>query len=115
MPVPSASHVFETGLYSTASSGLLDNLVRQQLESLAVDIDMSTPPAPSPHSEDLIVEMGEYFSRTAIIWAHLTERLLKAPQMTEALHKVHERSNMLSSMSNLEEIVKIDVENSRLR
>ncbi|TWU75943.1 hypothetical protein ED733_006472 [Metarhizium rileyi] len=115
MPVPSASHLFEAGLSSCPTrSGFLDSIVQQQLELASRDMKTNTPP-PSSEPEDLVSDLGEYFTRTATIWAQLTQQLIKGPHITQASYRAHERSRTESRMSDLAELAKFDVGLTKLR
>lgn len=115
-PLPPLRHVFDTGLRSFAPrSGNLDMLVQQQLELVARNFDMRNTPPQNSDSEDLIAEMGDYFTRTAMLWAHLTEHLAQGPHIDQESHRAHERSKAETHLSDLREIVRIDVHTARLR
>ncbi|KID67655.1 hypothetical protein MAN_04413, partial [Metarhizium hybridum] len=116
MSIPSTSQLFEAGLRNSPSqSGFLDSLVKQQLEIASRDMEMNTPPPLSSDSEDLVSDLGEYFTRTAAIWAQLTQRLIKGPHIIQASFRAHERSRAESRMSDLAELAKIDMGLSKLR
>ncbi|PHH62489.1 hypothetical protein CDD81_7062 [Ophiocordyceps australis] len=111
MSIPSA--VFERGL-DAVSSPMLSKLIQQHLESAVRDVEMTT--APAPNSGDLMLnDMGDYFSRTAMLWACLADRLIKGPELEEANYMAHERSRAGSGMSDLSEVARVDVDISRLR
>ncbi|KYK55136.1 hypothetical protein DCS_07098 [Drechmeria coniospora] len=112
----SATHVFESG-FRNLESHLLENLIRAHLERALEDLDQRSPPQPfsSSNSRDLLIEMGDYFSRTAVMWGYLTDNLLNAPNLAQAAIKAHERSRTDSGMSDLSEIAQIDLDTTRLR
>ncbi|GAO14996.1 hypothetical protein UVI_02027770 [Ustilaginoidea virens] len=58
--------------------------------------------------------MGDYFARTSILWAQLTEHLIKGPHITQASIKAHERCRTESHMSDFAELARIDVNISKL-
>lgn len=116
MPVPSASFVFNAGLRNgTSQSESLEFIVQRQLGLLSRELEMNTPPPSSSDSEDLVSELGEYFTRTAAMWAQLTQYLVKGPHITQAAVKACERSQAMSHMSDLGELAKIDVDLSKLK
>ncbi|PHH84205.1 hypothetical protein CDD83_2323 [Cordyceps sp. RAO-2017] len=110
--MPPAAHIFEPGLDAPA---LLQDLIREHLERASHDLDRTKPP-PSPASGDFLLnEMGDYFCRTAMTWAYLTESLLKGPHLEQATYRAHERSRTDSGMSDLSEVTRIDIDITRLR
>ncbi|POR34632.1 Uncharacterized protein TPAR_05172 [Tolypocladium paradoxum] len=113
MSMPSAAHIFEPGV-DALSSAFLDKLVREHIERAMEDLDMNSPPPSAPSSGDLLNDMGDYFSRTAMMWAYLTENLLKGPHLEQAMLKAHERSRADSGMSDLSEVARIDMDIARL-
>lgn len=113
--MPSAAHIFEVGV-GALPSAFLDKLVREHIERAMEDLDLNSPPPPAPSSSDLLLnDMGHYFSRTAMMWAYLTENLLKGPHLEQALLKAHDRSRTDSGMSDLSEVARIDVDIARLQ
>ncbi|KAG5982957.1 hypothetical protein E4U55_001057 [Claviceps digitariae] len=116
MPLPTMPYVFDNGLkYFSSSNGNLDALVRQQLEFAAQDVGvMYTPPSESD-SEDLVAELGEYLTRTAMLWAQLTEQLVHGPHIAQTAIQAHERSKAVSHLSDLAEVARIDVNVAKLR
>ncbi|KAG6006210.1 hypothetical protein E4U21_007249 [Claviceps maximensis] len=116
MPLPPVPHVFDTGLkYFFSPSGSLDALIRQQLEFAARDVGMMNNPPPGSGSEDLVVELGEYLTRTAMLWAQLTEQLVHGPHIAQTTIQAHERSRIISQLSDLAEVARIDVNVAKLR
>lgn len=116
MPAPSASYVFDAGLRNISSkSESLHSIIQLQLDLISQEAEMNTPPPSSSDSEDIVTELGEYFTRTAAMWAQLTQQLIKGPHITQAAVMACERSKSLSHMSDLGELAKIDVDLSRLR
>lgn len=116
MSIPSASHLFKAGLGNPSSqSDYLDTIVQKEIELASRDVEMRTPPPSSPHAEDLVSELGEYFARTATMWAQLTQQLIKGPHITEASYQAHERSRRQSHMSDLAEVATIDYNLSKLK
>ncbi|PFH57138.1 hypothetical protein XA68_15468 [Ophiocordyceps unilateralis] len=114
-PLPPPAHVFEHALdASISSSPLLDQLVRQHLDGAAHEIDMmeSRPPR---SGDFLLNDMGDYFCRTATLWAYLTESLLDGHILEEATLRAHERSRTDTGMSDLSNVARVDVDISRLR
>lgn len=109
-------YVFDTGLkYFPSPSGSLDALVRQQLEFAARDVGILNAPPPVSDSDDLVTEMGEYLTRTAMLWAQLTEQLVHGPHIAQTTIQAHERSKAVSHLSDLAEVAKIDVNIAKLR
>ena len=116
MPFPSSCHLFETGLRNTSQPSYLDTLIRQQLELVSRGLYMNAPQHVSAGGPfDVVSEIGEYLTRTSILWAQLTEHLIKGPHINQASYRAHERSQQQSHMSNLAEVAKIDVDIGRLR
>ncbi|KAG6009187.1 hypothetical protein E4U54_008595 [Claviceps lovelessii] len=116
MPLPPMHYVFDTGLkYFPSPSGSLDALVRQQLEFAARDVGILNAPPPVSDSDDLVTEMGEYLTRTAMLWAQLTEQLVHGPHIAQTTIQAHERSKAVSHLSDLAEVAKIDVNIAKLR
>lgn len=75
---------------------------------------MHSPPPSSPSSGNLLNDMGDNFSLTALMWAYLTENLLKR-HLEQVMLKAHERSRAESGMSDLSEVARIDVDIARLQ
>ncbi|KAG6304111.1 hypothetical protein E4U09_000020 [Claviceps aff. purpurea] len=116
MPLPPLPHVFDSGLRSlSSSSDILNMLVRQQLDVAVRNVGMMNFPLQGSDSEDLVAELGEYFARTALLWAQLTEQLVHAPQVAESSQQAHERSRAVSHLSDLAEVARIDVNMEKLR
>lgn len=116
MSVPPVPQVFESGLRKyPLRSGYLDTLIRQQLDVISKDLDMNTPPPSCSDPEDLVAEIGDYFARTANVWAKLSERLSHGPHIDQASLEAHERSQAVSRMSDLTELTRLDVHVSKLR
>lgn len=90
-------------------------LVRQQLDVAVRNVGMMNFPLQGSDSEDLVAELGEYFARTALLWAQLTEQLVHAPQVAESSQQAHERSRAVSHLSDLAEVARIDVNMEKLR
>lgn len=113
--MPRAAHIFEPAL-DASSSPLLESLIRDHLECATHDLAMSTPPPSTPGCGDLLLnDMGDYLYRTATLWAYLTDRLLKGPQLEQAAYNAHERSRTGTGMSDLTEVARVDVDITRLR
>ncbi|KAG6036657.1 hypothetical protein E4U41_005565 [Claviceps citrina] len=118
MSLPPVPHVFDTGLRTFHSrSGSLDMLVRQHLEFAALDVGMMNTPPPGSDSleEDIVSEIGDYFTRTAMLWARLTEQLAHGTHIVQASHRAHERSKAVSHLSDLSEVARVDVNIAKLR
>ncbi|KAJ6442030.1 protein phosphatase inhibitor [Purpureocillium lavendulum] len=114
MSMPSASSVFDSGL-DGFSSPFLDKIVRNSITHAMETLDIgATSPGP-PSTGDLLNDMGDYCSRTAMMWALVTEDLLKGPHLEQALRRAHDRSCLDSGMSDLSEVTRIDMDLSRLR
>ena len=115
MPVPSPSCLFDAGLRNTSSpSEGMKSITQRQLNLFSKRFKMNTPHSTSD-SEDVVGDLGEYFTGTAAMWARLTHQLINGPHINEAAVKACERSKALSHMSDLGEIAKIDVDLSILR
>ncbi|RDA91239.1 hypothetical protein CP533_0664 [Ophiocordyceps camponoti-saundersi (nom. inval.)] len=110
---PAPPPIFESGLNDT-SSPLLEQLVRQHLAAHQPDMTMMDS-RPSRSGDFLLNDMGDYFCRTATLWAHLTESLLDARLLEEATVRAHERSRTDTGMSDLTNVARIDVDITRLR
>ncbi|RDA84596.1 hypothetical protein CP532_6045 [Ophiocordyceps camponoti-leonardi (nom. inval.)] len=116
-PHPPLPPVFESGLIN-ASSPLLDQLVRRHLEraSAAHQAEMTMMDSRTPRSGDFLLnDMGDYFCRTASLWASLTDSLLDRHLLEEATVRAHERSRTDTGMSDLTNVARVDVDISRLR
>ncbi|KAG5946087.1 hypothetical protein E4U53_006634, partial [Claviceps sorghi] len=115
MPLPPTPYVFDTGLkYFSSPGGSLDNLVRQQLEFAARDVGMMNTHHQGSDSGDLVTELGEYFTQTAMLWAQLTEQLVHGSHIAQTTIKAHERSKAISHLSDLAEVARIDVNVAKL-
>lgn len=120
MSVPSPSHVFESGLQAPSlTSGHLDSLIRQQLDIATNDIAMtSDTPSPMPvrtsSDNSLLNEMGEYLTRTANIWAQLTENLARGPHIDKAAREVHKQAQRHTGLSDLTAITQLDMDHGKL-
>ncbi|UNI22672.1 hypothetical protein JDV02_008537 [Purpureocillium takamizusanense] len=114
MSMPPASSVFDSGL-DGFSSPYLDEIVRNSISHAMDTLDISAPSPGPPSASDLLNDMGDYCSRTAMMWALVTENLLKGPHLEQAARRAHERSCTDSGMSDLSEVARIDVDIARLR
>ncbi|KJZ78616.1 hypothetical protein HIM_02007 [Hirsutella minnesotensis 3608] len=113
--MPPIAHVFEPGL-DALSSPLLEKLIREHLERASHDLDATTPPPSAGSSGDFLLnDMGDYFCRTAVLWAYLTDQLLKGPHLEQAAYHAHERSRTDTGMSDLSEVARLDMDITRLR
>ena len=112
--MPSASSVFDSGL-DGFSSPYLDKIVRNSISRAMETLDISAPSPGPPNASDLLNDMGDYCSRTAMMWDLVTENLLKGPHLEQAARKAHERSCTDSGMSDLSEVARIDMDIDRLR
>lgn len=114
MSVPRAPSVFESGL-DAFSSPYLDKLVRDSIDRAMDTLEVKTPPPGPPSPGHLLDELGNYCSRTALMWARVTEGLLQGPHLEQAAMTAHERSRTDSGMSDLSEVARVDVDIARLR
>lgn len=123
MSLPTATDLFESGLAPPATAHL-EALIRQHLELATRDVDMTsdTPPSSPPETPSsssnpgaLLNEVGEYLTRTAMVWSSLTEKLMKGPHIDRVTLEVHENSRTESRLSDFTAIVAMDMDIGRLR
>lgn len=131
--MPPVACLFEPGVTASQSYSL-EKLIREHVDQAVRDLNAkrlattstaaasaatattaTTVPSVVPHPGDLLSEMGDYLSWTAMLWAYLTENLLKSSGLEQAMVRAHERSRAQSAMSDLSEVARIDVEIARLR
>lgn len=63
----------------------------------------------------LIEDLGEYLTRTSLLWARFTENLVKGPHMEELARRLHMQSRTETGMSDMSAISLEDSGFTRLR
>ncbi|KAH8654285.1 hypothetical protein BGZ61DRAFT_204429 [Ilyonectria robusta] len=117
MPIPTVVPDFEYGTNAAPTSSL-ETLVRRQLEIAARAVGTTAvAPAMTPpvHPNSLIIDMGDYLTRAARVWFHLTTNLVDGPHVGMAVVDAHEQMRLENHVSELSPIMLMDLEFGRLR
>ncbi|KAM5346714.1 hypothetical protein ACJ41O_009719 [Fusarium nematophilum] len=117
MSIPTVGHVFESGIRANSmESNALDALVRHQLEAATKEMAMTfAEPASTRKSKTIIGDMGEYLAQTAQIWFSLTDRLIEGSHVAVAAEEEHEDAHVKHRVSDLNTLVAMDMDMSKLR
>ena len=127
MSMHSMAQLFESGLVDSPTT-VIDALVRHSIEVSArqVKVEPEAIPMMSPtssladtsppdNSHPLIREMSRFLTRTAVVWAQLTDGLSKGPHIDHVIQEVHQQAQHDSSLADLGTISAVDVDITRLR
>jgi hypothetical protein len=124
MSIPSLLEVFESGLdgppKSSPNSTSLESIIRHKLENAVRETysgSTNSPESPQSCSEpgSVLNEMGDYLTRTASIWARLTQDLMMGSHIDDLAMDAHEQANRETRLSDLSAVVAIDTELGKLR
>lgn len=120
-----ATHLFTFGLPSSPVSLSLESLVLQYLEQASQSVEqaeilspLSSKPTCSSSPDDaaaLLTEMGDYLTRTAMIWAYLIEYLIKGSHIDHVTLQILENSRAKTNVADLSEAASLDMTLGRLR
>lgn len=78
------------------------------------ELPPTAPRASSPDSSAVVEDIGEYLVLTARTWSLLTESLVSGKHIDQSIREVHERSRMMTRLSDLSSIASTDVNLSKL-
>lgn len=120
-----ATHLFTFGLPTSPISLSLESLVLQYLKQASQSVQrveevspLSSGPTCSSSPDDasaLLTEMGDYLTRTAMIWAYLIENLIKGPHIDHVTLQILENSRAKTNVADLTEATSLDITLGRLR
>ncbi|KAL6897181.1 hypothetical protein GGI43DRAFT_109947 [Trichoderma evansii] len=120
-----ATHLFTFGLPMSPISLSLESLVLQYLKQASQSVQqaeevspLSAGPACSSSPDDaaaLLTEMGDYLTRTTMIWAYLIENLIKGPHIDHVTLQILENSRAKTNVADLTEATSLDITLGRLR
>lgn len=120
-----ATHLFTFGLPASPISLSLEGLVLQYLKQASQSVQrveevspLSSGPTCSSSPDDataLLTEMGDYLTRTAMIWAYLIENLIKGPHIDHVTLQILENSRAKTNVADLTEATSLDITLGRLR
>ncbi|KAH7137685.1 hypothetical protein EDB81DRAFT_901137, partial [Dactylonectria macrodidyma] len=117
MPIPTVVPDFEYGTNAAPTSSL-ETLVCRQLKIAARAVGttaVASAMTPPVHPNSLIIDMGDYLTRAARVWLHLTTNLVDGPHVSMAVVDAHEQIRLENRVSELSPIVLMDLEFGRLR
>ncbi|KAH6980587.1 hypothetical protein BKA56DRAFT_43384 [Ilyonectria sp. MPI-CAGE-AT-0026] len=117
MPIPMVLPGYESGTNAALTSSL-ETLVRRQLKVAARAAGTTAvAPAMTPpvNPDSLIIDMGDYLTRAARMWFHLTTNLVDGPHVGMAVVDAHEQMRRENHLSELSPILLLDLEFGRLR
>lgn len=123
------SGVLEMSLDAPQTAGYLGPVIRRNLEiasdttsSMAVVKASSSPapsPPPSPHPypnrAELLTDLGEYLSRSAMMLSVFTDNVLQGPHIDRLNRDLHRRCYTDTTLSDLKDIAAEDAKFTRLR
>ncbi|KAL7924810.1 hypothetical protein ACQKWADRAFT_258307 [Trichoderma austrokoningii] len=125
MPALQATHLFTFGLPASPVSLSLEGLVVQYLKQASQNVQqveklspLSSRPTWSSSPNDaaaLLTEMGDYLTRTTMIWAFLIEYLIKGSHIDHITLQILENSRTKSNVADLSEAASLDMTLGRLR
>jgi hypothetical protein len=119
-----ATHLFTFGLPTSPITLSLENLILKYLEQASQSVQLATDGSPlspwtcSASPQDaaaLLTEMGDYLTRTAMIWASLIENLIKGPHIDHVTLQILEHSRAKTRIADLSAATSLDVTLGRLR
>lgn len=120
-----ATHLFTFGLPSAPVSLSLEGLILQYLKQASQSVEqveilspLSSKPKCSSSPDDaaaLLTEMGDYLTRTAMIWAYLIEYLIKGSHIDHVTLQILENSRAKTNVADLSEAASLDMTLGRLR
>lgn len=119
-----ATHLFTFGLPTSPITLSLENLILKYLEQASQSVQVATdassssswPCSASPlDAAALLTEMGDYLTRTAMIWASLIENLIKGPHIDHVTLQILEHSRAKTRVADLSAATSLDVTLGRLR
>ena len=120
MAMPSVAQVFESSLLG--SNMHLENMIRDQLEhahqevSLNLECQADLDPG---NPTRVLTELGDYLSRTAVLWSVLTHNLVSGQQLESVIQnlgkELHENARTTANLSDLTATAALDVNVTRLR
>ncbi|KAM0265587.1 hypothetical protein ACHAQJ_000019 [Trichoderma viride] len=119
-----ATHLFTFGLPTSPITLSLENLILKYLEQASQSVHAATddsflsPWTCSASPQDaaaLLTEMGDYLTRTAMIWASLIENLIKGPHIDHVTLQILEHSRAKTRVADLSAAASLDVTLGRLR
>lgn len=114
-------YVLPPATQTAINSSHYDALVREKLEiaeqsHAASQMQMQTPVSPRPTSEagQLLTDLGDYFSKTAIFYEQVVESMLRDARVNHAGRKIIEESQRNSNIGDLSAVNALDEDMTRL-
>ncbi|KEY71595.1 hypothetical protein S7711_06056 [Stachybotrys chartarum IBT 7711] len=93
---------------SALSSGSISSFVDVKFPEQPEDVK------PIVNPTDFINGIGDYLLRVAVLQSHLTERLIKDPQINRFIVEAHQQSHKKTDTADLSSIVAFDIQLGRL-